>query len=605
MGIIGSNIAKAGPCRSAWSSVMTGCAVLSLLAVALYWRASAYPYVEWDDGQYVADNALLAKAAKGEWLPLFVDPVMGNHHPVTMLSYAITEHYFGRSPSAHHMVSIGLHALNAALVLVFLSSLLRDRWLAFMAGLLWTVHPSHVENVAWVSARKDLLMLFFGMLATLAWMRWRMRGGWTAYAGILAGFALACASKATAVAFLPAWWLVDRWMGRPWRTSRELVAALPMVAIAIATGLLAIKAQHEVGTIANIKVDAATRALIGAANIAFYFIQHLFPLRLSVFYGYPAMSAGPPAHYWLMAGAAAAWVAWLTWGKARQTWLAFGFWLGLLLLLPVLQWLPVGEAVRADRYLYAPGVGFSICAAWGVARLAGRRGAAPWASLALVAAAIALAFAAHMRIPTWSDPLRIWDEMIADEPARYWHHMDRAVTLEKQGRMDEAYADFTAAVQKSPADLKPKYERAMLQIRRGRYREAMNDLLEVYQRKPSYPGLMANMLYAQLRLGMHQEVILNAGAIIQQMGETPDVLNIRASALLALDSLHAAGRDIQRSIALRSDYGEVWVLSALHHRLLGLTEEACADLARSRQYELADQLLVKEAAAMSAELHCP
>lgn len=555
-------------------------AVLVLSVFLLYGRVIGYPYTEWDDGQYVVDNAVLKAVAQGNWCPVFTDEVMGNYHPVTMLSFAIEEVLFGGSPAARHTTNLILHALNALLVLVLIRRITDNASWAFVTALLWAIHPMHVENVAWVSARKDLLMALFGLASLIGWMRWRGEGSLTRYVMVAALFVLACLSKASAVAFAPSMLLIDVWQGRRWRSRATWLPLLPMIFLAVVLGLVSVLAQQRIGVINNAPLPAADRFMVGAANLVFYLFQQFVPVGSSVFYAYPNGGGALPAYYPLMAFFAIAMVAaFVLIRKWRSGWVAFAFWFVVVHLVLVLQWLPVGEAIRADRYTYIAGIGAMLVMAIALHHFL--RSGATFA-LGFAIPVLAFAFVTWERTPVWSSPESIWSEMIDDEPHRYFHLIDRSVTLERSGRYVDALRDLDAAVRKGGKDQRPRYERARFRIRREEYREAMADLLKIFSTTPREPGLLANMIYVQMKMGMCSDVIGNATGALQVAPGSPDILNMRAYCLLRLSRPEEAWSDIQRSTAIRDQYGELSFLRGWYYMQIGDTAAACTELLRSR-----------------------
>lgn len=556
--------------------------IAPLAALLLYLRGIAYPFVDWDDNQYVFANALLTGAQGPAWKALLTTYVMGNYHPITMLSYAVEVWLAGMDPLVMHTTQVVLHAVNTGLLSLVLLRLTGHRTAAIAGAILFAVNPMHVENVAWISARKDLLMLLFGLLGTLAWLRFREVGSprWAVAAWLL--LALACLSKAMAVAFVPTWMLMDHWRGHPLWRLRGKAVWLPFIALAVAIGLVALDAQASVEALERKNIPWDQRSVLGLGNLGFYLLHQLVPWHLSVFHAYPAPGPLPAAHSVLAIAAAGLVVLFLLHRGLRRDVAALGFWIMIAQLVLILQWIPVGEALRADRYAYAAGIGFALVAvrALQAAGQALRLSPQAWPYAALLLATLHAAIA-WQRLPVWSDPLHVWTEMLEHEPQRYWHYLDRASTHERMGRHDEALADLDRAVYRSGEDVRPRYERGSFRIRRRSYREAMPDLLHVFQRMPAYPGLLPQMIYVEMKLGMCADVIGNSTAALSLEPDNVEFLNMRAYCRLQQGETQQALEDLQRSLALRADYAEVWTLHARARLALGDTSGACADLRAS------------------------
>lgn len=559
--------------------------VLVLLVLALYGRTVRFPFTDWDDPQYIETNAVLKAAAEGQLAPLWTEPVMGNHHPVTMASYALEQALFGTDPQVMHATNVVLHAVNVLLAYLLVLGLAGNAGVAGAAAALFAVHPMHAENVAWLSARKDLLMLAFGLAGVLAWHAWRRRAGAWRYATALLLFALACGSKAMAVAFVPALLLLDLHGGRSWRARSTWLPLLPFVALALATGLMAIQAQAALGVINNAPREGFERLLIGWANLGIYTLQQLAPVGLNAFHAYPPAGA-LPAGYPLAALLGLALVAGVLWSwRTGPGLITLGLaWMVVHLLL-VLQWLPVGEAIRADRYTYAAGVGFSLALAAALHRVRMR----PLRNALLGLWIGGFVLLAWPRIAVWSSPVAVWTDMIGGRPKHYPFYMDRAVSLAAEGDTAAALRDHDRAIALAGGrDLRPRFERGMFRIRQRAYREAMPDLIAVFRVKPDHPGLLPNMIYAELKLGLCTDVVGNATAALRMDSANADLLNMRAWCLLELGRAAEAGADIERSRRVRDGYGELGVLQARWMLARGDTATACAALADAARLTFTD-----------------
>lgn len=595
---LGPMTAPIGPARAwpSWNAPL----VLVLLVIILYGRSVRYPFTDWDDPEYIVNCTVLDQAAEGQWLPILTEPVMGNHHPVTMLSYAVEQALAGRDPRVMHATHLALHLVNVLLVHLLLLRLSGNARIAGLAAALFAVHPMHVENVAWLSARKDLLMLAFGLGSMLQWSAWRRTGGGWRYLLALLLFVLACGSKAMAVAFAPTMALVDLWMGKPWRSRKTWLPWLPFIGVAILAGVMAVQAQAALGVINNVPRTGLERAVIGWANLGIYTLQQLVPVGLNVFHAYPE-DGELPAHYPLAALLGLALVAGLLWTWRRGPGLIhLGLAWMMLHLVLVLQWLPVGEAIRADRYAYAAGVGFSLALASAVERRVPGR----WSPALAALLVLGYGLLAWPRVGTWADPVAVWTDMIKGRPQHYPFYMDRAVSLVRAGDPKGALRDHDRAIALARGkDLRPHFERGMFHIRRGAFREAMPDLITVFRSKPDHPGLVPNMIYAELKLGMCADVIRNATVALGMDSTATDLLNMRAWCLLEAGRLREARSDLERSARHRDGYGELTVLQARLLLAEGDTASACQALNTSAGQTFTDHDMRQWRDRASA--HCP
>lgn len=524
--------------------------VLAVLVAGLYARTLHFEYVDWDDYAYVLENKELGPLSVSQVRTEFGRFVMGNYHPVTMLSYSVEILFAGKHAGLMHATNALLHVVNALLVAALVLRLSGKRLVALCTVALWALHPMRVESVAWISARKDLLMLLFGLLMLLSYLRWLRTHHikWLLAAHV--AFVLACLSKAMAVAFVPTLFLLDLWVAPKSGIWSWFKDKLFFVALALVCGAVAVKAQADLGVIANVPLAARDRAFTGAANLVIYVAQQLVPVNLSAFYSYPLEDGAMPNYYILLGLIGAVFIVLTVRGAWRRQvlWLAAAFMIINLLL--VLQWLPVGQAVRADRYTYAAGIGHALMVVVCLSGLVSRS-TRPWAVLLIASAVVLLCTSAPTlaRIGAWSDSVAVRSDMIDGAPRNFVFYMDRSISWERAQLLDEALADLNTAVRLRPAnDYKPYFVRGGFLTKHGRHREAMADFLKVFRQVPDHPGLLPNMLYAQRKLGLCNEVEKNATAALRLDPEAIDILNLRALCRNAAGSTDSAWADVRRSL---------------------------------------------------------
>jgi protein O-mannosyl-transferase len=214
--------------------------------VLIYARALGYGFTAWDDPGYVTENPALGPLNAHQVGVEFDRNVMGNFHPITMLSYALDISLAGeKSARMMHLTALLLHAVNALLVFLLIRALLGDALFAVLVALLFAWHPMRVESVAWISDRKDLLMMFFGVLTMLCYVKALRSRSVIWLLAALPLFVLACLSKATAVALVPSLLLIDLLAGRSLKTWRPWLEKVLFAAIALVIGLLTVPAPSS------------------------------------------------------------------------------------------------------------------------------------------------------------------------------------------------------------------------------------------------------------------------------------------------------------------------------------------------------------------------
>jgi Flp pilus assembly protein TadD len=433
------------------------------VAVLLFLPSLRFGFLEYDDVIYVFESPLSGSLGPAALAKAFVEPYFRSYSPLTLLSHAVDLRLWGRDGGMHHLFNLLLHAANV--VLVFKCGLLvlggkpqRAVIAAFAGALLFAVHPLHVEPVAWISGRKELVMAFFLLISLFAYLR-RPPGGGGQRTWIISviAFGLALLSKSTAATFPFVLVVCDRLvLGR----SEPLAALLREKWLMLVAALAAAVAATLAGTghdTSDLLESPPVRLLLPVFTPAFYVWKALWPSGLTPY-------TPPPQFLWILLGAAAT-IA-LTIILARRSpgaasslartgghgllaaWLAY-----LLLLVPTVggTFLETGMQPWADRYAYVPLIPVFFAAG---ALLA----AIPWAyarAVFLIVAAVGYAAAARAQLPHWRDTEALWTRVTESSPGVAKGFKNLGSIRLSQGRTDEAIQLFSRAV-----SLKPTYSEA-------------------------------------------------------------------------------------------------------------------------------------------------
>ena len=371
-----------------------------------------------------------------------------NWHPLTWISHAADCAVFGMSPAGHHLTSLLFHIANTLLLFLWLRGATGAHWRSAFVALAFGLHPLHVESVAWVAERKDVLSTFFWMLTLIAYTRYAKRPGVARYL-LVAGFLAAGLMSKQMLVTVPVllllldWWPLDR-AARVRRLVLEKVPLLLLSALAIAA---AFWAQNRGGAIAPIdQLPLAERLANAALSYMRYLGKTVWPARLTVFY--PFQLHGIPV--WKVVGSLAALAAIsaiaLAFRRSRP-WLAAGWGWYVITLMPVIGIVQVGMQSMADRYMYVPIAGLFIAVAWEAASRAPRASA--------VAAGLLLAswgILSWRQIAVWQDGVTLFAHAIEVDPDNFLAHDNLGVELDRRGRPEEALAQYRETLRIKPGD---------------------------------------------------------------------------------------------------------------------------------------------------------
>ena len=431
----------------------------------------------WDDDRYIVSNALVHHLSLRALASLFTPTtyVLGNYHPLTLLTYALEWHFAGANPVVYHLTNLLLHLVSTVLVYRVVRALTSGgAGSALVAAALFALHPMHVESVAWIAERKDVLYAAFFLGALSLYLRYVTSGQVRDLGGSFLLFVLSLLAKGQAVVLPVVLLLADVHQRRP-LTRRTLLEKAPYFALALVFGVIAVLAQGAAGNINTPGLRGWQSVCFACWGLVIYLIRFVVPVPLSAFHPYP-LGPGGAMPWWGWAGppvALAVAVA-VSGVRARQRDLFFGVLFFALTIAPVLQLLPINGAFVAERYTYIPYIGLSwvVGQAWAGSAAAGR--ARVRVLRALVIAMLAgFALVSALRTRAWRDTVTLWSDVLAKYPDCTLALTNRSMAWISAGQPDRALADCERLVALSPRSTSAliQYGGALYQC--GRYREAV------------------------------------------------------------------------------------------------------------------------------------
>lgn len=567
-------------------------ALVVALTVAAYAGSLTNGFVGWDDPQLVTGNATVRAF---DWRGIATDFTQSTWHPLTLWTYAVEHRLFGLEPAAFHATNLALHATSAVLVLLLAARLLPGGVVGpAAAALLFALHPLHVESVAWVAERKDVLSTCLYLGAVLAHVRSDRAEARPAWSTTLL-FALALLSKPTAVTLPVVLVVVDALRTRR-VTARTVTSKALLLLGSVAVGLVNLRGQ---ATAAIVEAEPARldRALGDAwDSLLFYVDRTVRPVGLSVYYDERALAVGLPEAA-TTAGVVLLLVLYARRRPERRALvLAGAAWFAVTIAL-VLKLVPFGErSLVNDRYTYLPHVGLFLVAgaaagdAWNAARRAGV--AARTAAVAVAAVlTLALAVASHRRAAVWRDDGTLWRDVLAtypDTPKAHEYlafhlaeqgdgpgalaHMEEAARLEPEsaslhlnlgalygnlGRHAEARAAFERCVRADPDSVEAHTNLGLALARAGELGPAEQHLRRAAELAPGYPPALLPLARLVARRGAQAEAVALLERALQSAPWSPELHAELVGRLLAAgrgdEARERADRARRAGVALPSE----------------------------------------------------
>jgi len=505
--------------------------------LAAYWGVWTFELVILDDPTYITKNHRLADGLTYEnvsWS--FTTNYFSNWHPLTWLSYLLDAELFGIDPGALHTTNLLLHIANTLILYALLLCWTGARGLSGFIAALFAIHPLHVESVAWVSERKDVLSTFFGLWALLAYSWYARRGsvGW--YLAALALFALSLTSKQMLVTLPFLLLLLDVWPLKrtpltsneqhegekteaadssdtnrgilcppaPW--SRLVIEKIPFFALSIVSSWIIFLVQLHAGVMRPLHTFPLTERIANAMTVyVAYLVQMVWPTRLAVFYPYPegTQTATQTIGAALLLLTITAAVLLL---RRKHWYLPVGWFWYLGTLVPVIGLVQVGDQRMADRYTYFPLIGIFIAVTWLVwhsfsSELWHRR-LLPVGALLLLAVLLGLT---RRQAGYWRDDELLWQHAADVTEGNYVAHTNLGAVRLDQERTEEAVKHLRISLQINPDNYLALTNLGVVRSSEGHTEEAMEHWSAALRIAPDYTHALYRMGQALAQLGRKEE----------------------------------------------------------------------------------------------------
>ncbi|MBC8427131.1 MAG: tetratricopeptide repeat protein [Deltaproteobacteria bacterium] len=534
------------------------CLILVLPTLGVYWEVRNFDFVTFDDYTYVAENPNVQSGlSKSGLVWAFTRSHASNWHPVTWLSHMLDCQFFGLNSGMHHLNNLIFHTANTLLLFLVLGRMTGALWRSAFVSALFALHPLHVESVAWVAERKDVLSTLFWMLTMWAYVRYSERPSPTRYLLIFPFFILGLMSKPMLVTLPFVLLLMDYWpLGRLQSTLPEkggklktpklavlrlIAEKIPLFVLVALLSVVTFLAQEEaVQSLDNFHLKA--RIANGLVSYAAYIRKMFWPNDLSIFYPYPQtlqLWQATASGFFLITMT----ILFVRMGKRRPFILVGWLWyLGTLF--PVIGLVQVGTHAMADRYTYIPLIGLFIMIAWGIPDLLGN-----WlyrkqvlrisAGLLLVI----LAVCTWLQVRYWKDSIVLFTHAIDVTDDNWMAHNNIGFPLVQQGRNIEAIAHFSKAVR-----IKPDYAEAHVNLANsygleGRFEEAKQHFFDAIRINPDLADAYMNLGVIFARQGNLDKAINHFAAALRV---NPDDATTRLYLNRALQLRRGPGRPPNR-----------------------------------------------------------
>jgi tetratricopeptide (TPR) repeat protein len=474
---------------------------LLLATFAVYAQVRDFDFVNYDDADYTGNlNVQQGITAQGlEWALTSRDT--GNWIPLTWVSHMLDCQFFGLDSGWHHLHNVLLHALAAIMLCIFLQRATGTRWRSALAAFLFALHPLHVQSVAWVAERKDVLNACFWFLTLWLYVRYAERPGTGRYLSVVLGFCLGLMAKPMMVTLPFVLLLLDYWpLARLGLRGRKAIwEKLPLLGLAGAGAAIAYLAQKH-GEAVNL-VPLETRLANATHSYTLYILQTFWPARLAVFYPYPrdfAFAFLPLLADGVLLAVVTTGVIML---RRRAPYLLMGWGWFVVTLVPVIGLVQVGDQAHADRYMYIPMVGLLVMLIWGAAEILEKLRAKTLAIPLAAAACLASAVLSWVQVGYWRNGETLFRHALAVTNDNKIANNNLGNYLMASGRLSEAVPYFETAVRIDPEFALARNNLGTALGRMGRLPDAIAQLQIAVRLWPNAPDPHSNLGTALAQAG--------------------------------------------------------------------------------------------------------
>lgn len=630
--------------------LMLGIVILSYLTYAPGF-SDEKEFTNWDDPGYVVNQPLIktqdADSSALLWKPS--TEVMLNYHPITMWTLAKNYDSAELDIQAYFKTNLFLHCLNALLVFILLFSLANGSlFISFFGALLFAIHPMHVESVAWISERKDVLYTFFFLLALLSYMRYIRLGNYSWFILCLLFFVGSCFSKAMAVPMPFVLILLDLLKGRTF-TWKTIVEKIPFLVIAIWFGLNALEIQSK-GAITDFDFFTTwQRIMFASYGFCMYWIKFFVPYGLSAFYPYPNLDKLDelPVYFQIAPFALVLFALGLlfwTWKKNKESFKVTLFSLGFFTLMValVLQFISVGAAITADRYTYIPYIGSAFLVLYFIDKWSLKNRYPYVISGVLLVYSILLMNQAYERTKVWTNSATLWTDVIEKYPFKltengekvqvlqtgaevayknrgnyYREHGDSVAAMRDysvlvkarvkdpliysnvgnmyalMNQYDSSLFMYNLALERNPNSFDVHLNRGITFVKMSNFKQATSDFITALKMKPNDLNALVNLCAATLNGKMYEDCIKYSEQLKKIAPQRWESYFYLGTAYVNQAKYQLGATILEKAVTLNPNDPYAWYNAGIAQQQIGANEKAKSYLlkAKALNYPVSDQLI--------------
>ena len=542
-------------------------------------------FVNWDDDLYVTENTVIQNFSFHSVNHIFTSYFTGNYQPLTMLSYLFEYKFFKLDPFGYHLTNLILHLLNCFFVFWLIYMLTRRISVSSITTFLFGLHPLHVESVAWVSERKDLFYALFFLAATVCYCYYLQEQKIKRYYYLtLILFILALLSKSMAITLPLVLFLIDYLFHRK-RDKSALIDKITFFILSFIFGTIAVTGQYSVGAVRSGSLfNFFNKIVIASYSVIFYLNKILVPIKLSCLYPYSGIRNIFPFLYSFFVFIILFTVVIVSSKYTRKIIFGSGFF--LITLLPVLQFIPIGQTIVADRYLYIASIGIFYILAEGIfwlftSKIKYFRFLQCLILVTLIAMISVLVSLTWKRCQVWKDGKSLWSDVLNKYPDYAGAYNNRAIIYKEQGNIQQALSDYNKAIKINFNYEDAYYNRGNAYCQQGNFIKALFDYNEAIKINPNYAEAYNNRAIIYKEQGNIKQAFSDYNKAIEINSNYFAAYNNRGITYYQQGNFIQAISDYNRAIEINPNYAVIYCNRGLAYVQQGNLTQAFSDYTKA------------------------
>ena len=559
--------------------------LLAAIGFLIYAQLLHHQFIVYDDDAYVTENQHVKTGFTREnviWA--FTSGLTANWIPLTWLSHMLDCQLFDLKPQWHHFTNLLLHIINTLLLFAVLRQMTSALWQSAFVAAAFALHPLHVESVAWVSERKDVLSALFWILTMAAYLRYVRYTSIKWYLLTLLLFAMGLMAKPMLVTLpfvllLLDYWPLDRFKVNG--TARLIREKIPFLVLSAVSSVITFLVQQSAGAVSKIEsIPLLTRLANAFVSYMAYIEKMLWPSRLAVLYPYPV--EGLPMQRLVTAVLLLLGISfWVIHIAKNSRYLLVGWLWYLGTLVPVIGLIQVGNQSMADRYTYLPSIGIFIMIAWGISEISVKwRFRKILLCISSVAVLSAFSICTYFQLHYWQNSVTLFEHTIKVTRNNLLAYINLDNAYVELGRYNDAVEACKQAISIKPNYAKAHYNLSVAYIQLGRWQDAIEACEQAISIKPNYAKAYYSLGVAYGRLGRQQDKIEACKRAIKIEPDYADAYNNLGVAYIKLGEPEKAMESFKEAVRIKPDLAEAHYNLGMAYFASGNSDSA------TREYEI-------------------